>query len=93
MVFNKSVHPSALDKSSLSIGRVNYIHTWRAVAGAFSMACQNDIYSTHKISCNFQNIVQLCLNISCNSQNNMQLRKGVYFLGTCIMNSEKLWVL
>ena len=26
----------------------------------FSMACQNDIYSTHKISCNFQNIVQLC---------------------------------
>ena len=23
------------------------------------MACQNDIYSTHKISCNFQNIVQL----------------------------------
>ena len=25
--------------------------------------------------------------------NIMQLRKGVYFLGTCIMNSEKLWVL
>ena len=26
----------------------------------FAMACQNDIYSTLKISCNFQNIVQLC---------------------------------
>ena len=26
----------------------------------FGMACQNDIYSTLKISCNFQNIIQLC---------------------------------
>ena len=48
---------------------------------------------------NSQNIMQLSknrstfFNISCNSQNNMQLRKGVYLLGTCIMNSEKLWVL
>ena len=37
------------------------------------MACQNDIYSTHKISCNFQNNVQLSkiyhatLKITCNS--------------------------
>ena len=48
---------------------------------------------------NSQNIMQLSkyrstfLNISCNSQSNMQLRKGVYFLGTCIMNSERLLVL
>ena len=27
---------------------------------AICMACQNGIYSTLKISCNFQNIVQLC---------------------------------
>ena len=57
-------------------------------------------HATFKISFNFlKYIMQLSkyrstfLNISCNSQNNMQLRKGVYFLGTCIMNSEKLWVL
>ena len=39
-----------------------------------TLVCQNDINSTHKISFNFQNIVQH-LNMSCNFQHMVQLFK------------------
>ena len=64
------------------------------------MACRKDIISTS------QNIMQLSndrsnwLNILCNFQNMVQLlsvyhanQEGCIFLGTCIMTSEKSWVL
>ena len=84
-------------EKELNLSLFNWIPTYKLLGLEM---CVAELYGMPKwYLFNSQNIMQLSkyrstlLNISRHSQNNMQLRKSVYFLGTCTMNSEKLWVL